>query len=338
MTRRPGMTLVEIQVAIFVVAIGLLGVIAMFPYGAKQMSDALTADRTTTHAAAMDGLVRSEWRTKVVEQNGGNEPYWIALDEPNRELTPGDGIPKSGVTFPAPAPTEPSYPVFLDPMGVLRGNKTSQHWVGEPGSLTNVPRRTMNLVANSSNPTQTALRMWSQADGFGFDEDGRPTVDYDVNGKPTTSAAMRELRYNALAVIQRPVNRDRYRATLKIVVFGGRRHLFYPPGVESTFGVNFTPGSTKLQLPTSADIKKGSWIMDATVGVDTTPGAYNLRHANFYRVVSATENTAGVYDIELNTPVTRVDGGTGAYAGTVVVPAGVLDVFERPALSGGTNP
>lgn len=324
MTRRPGMTLVEIQVAIFVVAIGLTGVIAMFPYGAKQMGDALTADRTTTHAAAMDGLVRGEWKGKVVERAGDNEPYWNALDDPNPSAT--GTLPKI-----PPTSTEPSYPVFLDPMGVVGRSSTNKDWVGDmPAAangntpFTSVPRRNMNLVANSSSPTQVALRVWSQADGFGFDEDGRPLAN---------PAEMRELRYNALAVIQRPVNRDRYRATLKIVVFGGRRHLFYPTGSEAVFNnVTFTPGSTKLQLPTSADIKKGSWIMDGTV-------AGGIRHANFYRVVSATENTAGTYDVELNTPVTRVDGQTAAYTnGTVVVLAGVLDVFERPALSGGTNP
>ncbi len=322
MTRRPGMTMTEVMVTIFVVAIGLAGVMSMFPFAAKQMSDALISDRSTSLAISTDGLVRGYWQDKVVENNGNNEPFWVAMDDPLSL-----GAHPTGTLLPRALPNEASYPVFLDPMGVQRTPTDSRAWVGDSTRTTFVPRRTMNSIGFNAS---LALRMFSQADGFSWDEDSQPKPGFE----------MRELRYNALAVIQRPTNRDRFGATLKIVVFLNRRHLFYPVGSEASFGATWTPGTTQIQLPTTADIKKGSWIMDATIAQvvpATTPKTY-IRHANFYRVVSATENTAGTYDVELHTPVKRVDGGTAAYGGTVVVVAGVAEVFERPILTSGVNP
>ncbi|MBP3958494.1 hypothetical protein J8F10_24870 [Gemmata sp. G18] len=341
MTRRPGLTMTEALVAIFITAIGLVGVMSMFPFGAKQMSDALISDRSASHAGAIDGLVRGYWKEKVVEDTSGfgnNEPFWTAMDNPSDQ-----GPHPSNVATPTPTnPLEPSYPVFLDPMGWAgRSNSSaSKRWVGDStGSASGpsfVPRRSMRLVTdlpppaafNTPNTQEPSLarRLWSQPDGFSWDEDSRPAA-----------TDTRELRYNALAVLQRPVNRDRYNATLKVVVFINRRDGFFPQGSEAVFpntanpaSISLTPGSTAMTISSAADIRKGSWIMDATI--DGT-----VRHANFYRVVSVAENTAGFYDVELHTPVKRVDGGTNAYNAVVVVMAGVADVFDRPALTGNTN-
>ncbi|VTR91124.1 unnamed protein product [Gemmata massiliana] len=338
MTRRPGLTMTEALVAIFITAIGLVGVMSMFPFGAKQMSDALIADRSTSLANSIDGLVRSYWREKVADDTnmlGSGEPFYTAMDSPGTHPASPIG---TGATLPtiSSSSTEPSYPVFLDPMGVLGRTTANNQWVGDittPTSLTYVPRRNMNVVGS---PSQ-ALRLFSQPDGFAWDEESRPKMNYDAKGQPTSSSEMRELRYNALAVLQRPVNSARNNATLKIVVFINRRHQFYPQGSEAVFPnatssatISFLPTSTAIRISTAADIRKGSWIMDATI--DGT-----VRHANFYRVVSATDDGTGFYDVELHTPIKRVDGGTNAYNATVVIMPGVADVFDRPALNGNTN-
>ena len=335
MTRRPGFTMPEVLVTMFVVAIGLTSVMATFPYGVKQMADANAIDRYTTHAYSMDALVRTEWKVNAVERSGNNEDYWNALDNPGSHpnATPANTpLPPVAATS-----TEPSYPVFLDSMGVVgRGTDSNAIWVGDKPSSANgntpftfIPRRNMSQVG--SNIT-LAMWMWSQKDGFGFNEDGSPS---------TVKAEMREYRYNALAVLQRPVNRDRTSATLKVVVFSGRRPAPFPTGSEVVLtGVSFNVNSSQLSLPVSAlttELKKGSWIMDGTVQTGTAAG--QIRHANFYRIVSVTENTAGTYDIELHTPIKRTDGQQGGtYTGTVVIPAGVATVFERPALTGSINP
>lgn len=316
MSRRPGLTMTEVLIAIFVVAIGLAGVMSMVPFGAKQMSDALVADRATSHALTIDGLVRMYWRDRLADGTMGSEPFWTALETP-----PAPG-------FSSPTDDEPSYPVCLDPMGVLGrdSSNNAQKFVGDEGK-TFVTRRNMALCSTS----QLALRMWSQADGFTWDDEMDGAI-------PKVGTNMRELRYNALAVIQRRQNRNKSQATLKIVVFSNRRHLFYPLGSETVHQTPaLVPGSTQIQLPTSVEVKKGTWVMDATVVPNST-----IRHANFYRVVSAVENTPGTYDIELHTPIRRTDGkiesimdATGV--ATIVVMPGVASVFEREPLTSITN-
>ncbi|MFM8272537.1 MAG: prepilin-type N-terminal cleavage/methylation domain-containing protein [Gemmata sp.] len=312
--RRAGMTMTEVLVTVFVVSIGLSGVMAMFPFGARQMQDVLVADRATSHAHATDALVRGYWKEKVVELNGNGEPFWDALD------APGGALPSL-----LPRKNEPSYPVFLDPMGTFRSTVASSNWVGDRGN-TRVPRRSMKLVTTTGDPARVALRLFSQADGLSWDEDSQPKPGID----------MRELRYNSLAVIQRPNNSDPFNATLKIVVFLNRKFQFYPTGSEAVFTSTWLPGTTQIQLSTRADIKKGSWIMDA----GPTNAALKIRHANFYRVVSATESPTNpnVYDVELHTPIKRVDGLPNAYNGQAVVMAGVAEVFERPMLTGSSAP
>ncbi len=46
MKRRPGITLIEVLVAIFVMSIGLLALLTLFPLGALRMSQALQDDRS----------------------------------------------------------------------------------------------------------------------------------------------------------------------------------------------------------------------------------------------------------------------------------------------------
>ncbi|MDY3552348.1 prepilin-type N-terminal cleavage/methylation domain-containing protein [Gemmata sp. JC717] len=324
MTRRSGLTMTELLVAIFVVAIGLAGVMSMVPFGAKQMSDALVADRAASHAHTTDGMMRSIWREKVIDDTSGNgsgEPFWTAL------VNPGNGLPLLGPTDPAA-----SYPVFIDPIGYGRsgGVNDNKNWVGDNGKAdTAIPRRTLNDFPNADN----AIRAWSQPDGFSWDEAQDSAV-------PVNGAAMREYRYNSLAVVQRPANNQQNTATLKIVVFSNRRPRFFPTGSEAVIpqaaNVIFTPGSTAVQvpisqIPASSEIRKGGWIMDGTVNS-------TFRHANFYRVVSALDNgstNAGVavLDIELHTPIKRIDGGTSSYPATIVLFPGVAGVFERSLLT-----
>src|SRR2546430_7170418 len=45
MTRRPGITLVEVLVAILIVGVGLLALLTLFPLGALEMAQAVKDDR-----------------------------------------------------------------------------------------------------------------------------------------------------------------------------------------------------------------------------------------------------------------------------------------------------
>jgi hypothetical protein len=228
---------------------------------------------------------------------------------------------------------EPSYPVFVDPMGVAAGRGP----VGDSGQ-TGIPRvnlqvwdpQTQQMISMSQ---QMALRFCSLMDSLTFD-DGK------VPSNPTD---MRELRYNFAWALQRPVNRDRYTVRMQVVVFNKRAPLYTPQGSEAVYGnVRFTPGeATIYNVPANTEIRKGTWVMDATLAAnkDGDGVTRQLRHAEFYRVVSVTDQGNGTVTLEVHKPIARPDGminlsatSTYAYQGTLVVMPGVADVFERPNL------
>ncbi len=309
MTRRPGMSLAEVLVALFILAIGLIAILTMFPLGAAQMGQAVRDDRSAQTSSAADGYLRSYWKSEIVEKGGAGESFFAALDDP-------DG---PGAEFMPADIDDASYPVLIDPMGfVARPTPENKNWVGDPlpgpARATNLPRRTLASIGGNA---PLAQRVCSLMDGLGYDDNGRPTQD-------------RELRYNWMAVVQRSSNRNKFASNLAIVVFDNRPHLYAPPGVESVLTVpNFTPGLTSATIPGSPDIKAGNWLLDATVGT----GPSKIRHANFYRVVSATPNGTDTV-LELQTPIKpRSDGSLAPFPATVVVLRGVSGVFFRPQLT-----
>ena len=58
MIRRSGVTLIEVLVAIFVMAIGLLSLLALFPLGALNMAQAIKDERASQAAANADAVAR----------------------------------------------------------------------------------------------------------------------------------------------------------------------------------------------------------------------------------------------------------------------------------------
>lgn len=321
MTRRTGTSLIEVLVTVGILGIGLTSVIAMFPMAAITMGQALKDDRTATAAVTGDGLIRDmHWRN-VVEPPAPLEPYFYAMD----------GVTMTGAPFPGLQPLaadgNPSYPVFVDPMGIVAG-RGSVGDAGTPAASTSaIPRVTLKVVSDQppGNQSSLALRLCSQMDGLSFDEDG--------NVPQPPSFEKRELRYNWLWVVQRPVNRDRLSTTLRVVVFDKRVHLYRPPGFETVFQTAFIPGQTSVTVAgTTAEVRKGSWVMDGTIGTD--PAGRPIRHANFYRVLSVTTDINNNYVLELHTPIARLDGRTEPYGGNLVVMPAVADVYERPMVGG----
>ena len=346
MKKRSGMSMAEVLVALFLMALGSIAILTMFPLGMYHMGQALKDDRTAQSASQADASMRMYWRMNVVEAGGTNEPFVFALDNPDSPVFLGPTVnpnPLRGTPSVSNSGNPGvSYPVFVDPMGFVapwasQNSSFQRDWVAFPGNPANppfIPRRTLNGMT-----AQLSQRICSLMDGFGFNE----------NGTPSTSggAIERELRYNWLWVIQRPDNSNRNTANMTVVVFDKRAFQYapqnaeavYPSGATQATTIAMVPLSTTIQIPTSQGIPavhKGGWIMDATPG---------LRHAIFYRVVSVTDNPNNIMiiagiptvvpttDLELQTPIHRLDGGTGAYPGTLIFMAGVSEVFERPNLT-----
>jgi hypothetical protein len=340
-TRRPAVALLEVLIGLGIMIVALTSLIVLFPFSSLSIAKALKDDRGTTAAINGDALLRDVHNRYVVEPGPGTqEPYFWVMDNPADPRAQNGAVVVAGSPPPLPAQsptsTGPSYPVYLDPMGMvaLRGP------VGDPSATlplgVMIPRVNFNFVIQSGNPNTVSLRVASQMDG----------LSYTSDGVVQSGANMRELRYNIAWMLQRPSNADRYTVRQQVIVYDRRAHLYKPPGSEAVYsGIPMTPGDTTIGgVPNTAEIRKGTWILDAgnPVGIATaTPPQPPLLQAEFYRVISATDAGNGTYTLEVHKPIVRSDGQTGPTAGyttNLVVIPGICDVFERPMLTAGIGP
>ncbi len=90
--RRSGVTLTEVLIAMFIMAVGMLALLTLFPLGAMQVGQALRDDRCAQAALQADGYMRTYWRHQVAEvlANKGQpaEPFYWAMDDPNLWVAP----------------------------------------------------------------------------------------------------------------------------------------------------------------------------------------------------------------------------------------------------------
>lgn len=115
---RPGATLTEVLVAIFVMGIGLLSLLVLFPLGALQMAQAIHDDRCT-HA----GITARALGNMVVPYSGNSG--FTLKDDPFTVYPyyfyqlPGVPGYTTSYNLPLTLPDDgPSYPVYIDPIGV----------------------------------------------------------------------------------------------------------------------------------------------------------------------------------------------------------------------------
>jgi prepilin-type N-terminal cleavage/methylation domain-containing protein len=267
MTRRNGLSLTEVLVALFIMAIGLIAILTMFPLGALQMGQALKDDRTAQSASNADGYIRWYWREYVLRTQQ-DAALANALNNPNATKYDGTSPAQRPQAFPQAFPVTPvattdpgpSYPVVVDPMGEYRpwnvapmSNAQQFDWVGgmkgpgfpmgNPALLNHptayppqvrqlrLPRRNLALVGSQgANAAAYALRTCSLLDGMGYDSSGA-----GVN--PQSSQVERDKRYNWLWVLQRPSNKVQDTVGVTVVVFEKRAHQYVPKNInpESVF-------------------------------------------------------------------------------------------------------
>ena len=326
--RRPGLSLTEVLVALFVMALGIISLMTLFPLGAVQMGQALRDDRSGQTASQADGMVRLWWQTEVVEKPGAEDNFWLAMDTPGLPLA--TKVPVS----PAVYDNAPSYPVFLDPIGfqARNGLPIQQNWIGgTPGNLAR--RSTFRTYSGPTPNLNLSVRACSMMDDITFTETGIPdTASGSISGN-----VVREGAFNWCAVIQRPNNANRYTADFKICVFhtkglyGGHipgisavnEFVFnlppLPPGNGGVLGSATLAGTqVVLNVPVgNLPIRSGSWIMDGS----------NSAVTNFYRIQSITDNGASTI-LELDTPLKGTTPITQMY-----IIRGLADVFDRPQLT-----
>lgn len=301
-TRRPGLTLIEVLVAIFVMGIGMLALLTLFPLGAMRMDQAIKEERASQAARNVLAL---------------SNIYNVRMDS---DILASFSQP-SAVAAAAPLAGEPSYAVYLDGFGYHNGV------AGVPGKdsvSTYVTRRPGSFA--STNTPSLYVPFYALLDDFKYESTlGTP--------KKFGATLARENHYSWGAMIRRPNNDVESVATCFACVYHRRRAA---GPFEDNYAGSIDMNANRISLVHAADtppnVKAGGWILDATHQFqdNSTPTrTINCRHANFYRVTRTTTTTTGT-DLDLHTPLlgydnAKKDAVTGLY---LPIPASVVVMHE----------
>lgn len=333
MRPRPGVTLLEVLVAIMISGVGLLALLTLFPLGALEMASSVRDDRMghiKHNASAVAAMLNLRYDT-----TGPQDPLYAAAPGVQGAMlnpTAGGSLPLA-TSF---GPNMPSYPVFVDPIGFNRPapapfGSPVQNWVA--GQVGVTPRRISYAGQGLTTPTPL-LYSWNvflDEIAFPRDADLYPNVPL---GTPCPPGGFYERtpRYSWAYLAQMPQVRVPLEVDLSIIIFSGRP-LDTPTLSEAVFtGANFDPGTSTATIGfpgAPPDIVIGSWIMDTAM-----TGAAGLiwPRANFHRVVGITQNSAGTMVLEVTPPPRATGGAAGlAYTGTVVFFENVVEVYYRGA-------
>ncbi len=191
MTRRPGATLIEVLVAIFIMGIGMIALLTLFPIGALRMQQAIQDERAqqaghNAHALSIIHNVHND--SSVVTIPG-------APGVPDVFANPTD----KSQAIPTPMidadPEGPSYPVFVDPIGFQ--SSTPGTFQAFLAGYTPVRRRLPSYTT-----TNTSIYNWfTLFDDLAFNSaDGTPQV--------SGAAVLRDTRYSWAYLLQRPRTAD----------------------------------------------------------------------------------------------------------------------------------
>jgi type II secretory pathway pseudopilin PulG len=261
MKTRAGITLIETLVAIFIMAIGLLALLTLFPLGALSMAQAIKDQRV----AEAGQQARALGDARSVRNDANVTPWFAKHPVTSTPLPPNWDFP--------------SYPVFADPWGRSVGAPAT---VGTPA----VVRRTVLAgVGNRMN----SMRWCALQDELTFKSDGTPDTT-------TPGIVQREPHTTWAYWLKRPNNAVTNVVEMSVVVYSGRDLAL---SSRETLVPNSQADPTAVVID-KTDIRKGMWIVDVTThdaNSQTNPAEvlnakkYGPVHGYWYRVVDVTETT-----------------------------------------------
>ncbi len=311
---RPGISLLEVLTAIFIMGVGMLALLTLFPLGALSMARAVRDDRAAHIAANAASL--------AVAFDLRNDPHLNRPPDPTNPADKGEGF--EHVDFRVTNNTLPSNPVFVDP---YYARLASARPLGEvPGQTPGILRIAPTYVRNPDNtvnyPALTA-RWFTFQDEITFDTLG------GAKGWPT--GVERPGTYTIAYLVRRPRQDTRELVVLTVVVFASRNTDFFER--EQTIwngSLMGTAGQPQLSLNWQGpgvinssgekpDFRKGVWILDTS----RLPlnAATNVVNGHFYRVESVME-LGNQFQVELDRPLK-------ADVNCIVVLSNVISVVER---------
>ena len=310
MNRRRGVTLLEVLIAIFVMGIGMLALLTLFPVGALQMAQALKDNRTrqaAANAAAVATALNLRGAVVMDTLSQSNAPVVL------RNLPGYDG---------------PGFPVYVDPVGLPANPTTGDTQVG---GFSNTLLRVRRTPLPGITP-QRALALFGIADDVEFQPNGLAVTAGGNNG-----VVARKNRYTWAYLVRRPRYHDPASMELSVVVYAGRNLVNALDEPLYSVAADVAAGQTSLVLASSGStppLRAGGWILDATPEVLFAAGSNTqvldaVKHgpvrSYFYRVVEVKE-VAGGLQVELQTPL-RAPLTTAR--SQVVVMTNVAEVFEK---------
>ena len=229
MRRRPAITLIEVLVAIFIMAIGLLALLTLFPLGALRMATAL-----------QDGATP---RPQTPEPTSATRSISVTIHSATHPLPFRDAAAEPILYHPAP-PRQPSRRGHSCLRGsVGRGRQCTQrncqcswrthvlcraaragHSGNLSGNLAGQPFGRENAGAVQQG-LPVAARYFSLPDDMTFFTNGLP----DTGTPPGSSSIQRAGRYTWAYLLKRPQPTNNSFVDLTVVVYAGR-----PPTVPLT--------------------------------------------------------------------------------------------------------
>jgi hypothetical protein len=353
MTRRPAVTLIEALMAIFVMAIGLLALLTLFPLGALQMAQALRDQR----AKEMSDTATCMYKTFQLGNDAiVNAPGSFTQGGPTAiSVTNPSAFQNSWLAAGLPTLTSgPSYPLYVDPYYVANDPIVpwNQQVVGQPGGANTfgIRRRTVQNPVIASNPA----RWFTLQDDLTFTENGlsAPLGDPNIGNNPV----QREGRYSfAYMLRQTSAGNADLPLDLTVVVYSGRQpgpNITGLPTGESAFDAVFVSDRIVQVLVTGGklpSIRRGTWILDTRIDPNpNNPAASPFPYSPqgyFYRTTNVTD-LGDRLELEVqaphgaqwpNPPVTGplstirgpIPGPGIVCPQSIVIMDNVIDVFEK---------
>jgi prepilin-type N-terminal cleavage/methylation domain-containing protein len=325
MRRRPGVTLIEVLVAIFIMAIGMLALLALFPLGAISMAQALKDDRCSSLAGNAEAVAVAQDIRRDVAVTGGTwgAPGPTQLTFNNAFVNPWN-VQTANLTQ-VPGYAGPSFGVIVDPhMYPQDPLHAVGPFAGPPATsaTTGLPRCSLVLSANygpanlPAHPgtlsTYECARWCSMLDGVTFvrgDNAG-------ANGVPdvTQGSVVRDGRYTVAWLLRRPQASSDSVTQMSVIIYSNRP-TSAGTGVtgEVTCSAAGVVGTTTVVLTYPGNrpaLRNGGWVLDTTpvqVGAIPNPAGppipINVVLGTPYRVVNVTDSGANQLTLELQTPL-----------------------------------
>jgi prepilin-type N-terminal cleavage/methylation domain-containing protein len=257
MKARAGVTLIEVLIAIFIMAIGLLALLTLFPMGALSMAQALRDDRCHQAGQQANNLAN-------------------ALNVRN-DTAPGlqAAFTNNGTTKLRSNWIGPSFPVFVDPWGMR---------IGASSTLGPVVRTDLSFTTTRPK----TMRYCALQDELTFQDNGTPD---------TTSGLQREPKTTWAYWLRRPNNTMPNVVEMWVVVYSGRNLQLGSNETQLTNVLYNGGDATLVGVPATTDIRRGMWIVDVTTHDPVADAAnaqnYGPVQGIWYRVVDTTDSPLG---------------------------------------------